>query len=78
MKVRVTLKDPNTMQDAVDAAVVKLPRPEGVEQDEWEDICEDRAAKAKATISSAWMRYGEYLDVEFDTDAMTATVVTSK
>lgn len=78
MKVRVTLKDPDTMPDAVDEAAAKLKRPAGVDEDEWEGICEERAAKAKAVISHKWMQYGEYLDVEFDTEAMTATVIALK
>lgn len=75
MKVRVTLKDPDTMHDAVDRAVVKLDRPDGVSQPEWEDICEGRAGAAKSVISEKWMEYGEYLVVEFDTEAGTATVI---
>jgi hypothetical protein len=74
VKVKVTLKDPDTMHDAVDFAVQRLERPEGVDQGEWENICEERAEKAKAAITERWMPYGEYLVVEFDTEAMTATV----
>lgn len=77
MKIRCKFKDPDTMHDAVDAAVVKLPRPEGISQQEWERICEDRAAEAKDDISDLWMEYAEYLDVEFDTDAKTATILPS-
>ena len=75
MKVRVSLKDPDTMHDAVDRAVGKLPKPDGISQPEWEDICEGRAAEARAAISDRWMEYGEYLVVDFDTDAHTATVI---
>lgn len=77
MKIRVTLKDPDTMHDAVDEAFEKLAKPEGVDAEEWADIREARAAKAKEDISNRWMEYGEYLEVEFDLDAKTATVLST-
>lgn len=75
MKIRVMLKDPDTMHDAVDDAFKRLDKPDGVEADEWAEIRETRARAAKEKISDKWMDYGEYLTVEFDLDAMTATVV---
>jgi hypothetical protein len=78
MKIRVTLKDPDTMHDAVDEAAKRLPKPDGISAAEWRDIYEERAAQAQEVISSWWMQYGEYLEVEFDTDALTATVIPIK
>lgn len=78
MKIRVTLKDPDTMHDAVDEAAKRLPKPEGVSPKEWKSLCEERAGEAKDIISQRWMEYGEYLEVDFDTDALTATVVPIK
>lgn len=75
MKVRVTLKDPDTMQDAVDDAFKRLPVPDGVSPEEFAAIREERANAAKSEISDAWMAWGEYLVVEFDLDAKTATVL---
>jgi hypothetical protein len=75
MKVRVTLKDPDTMPDAVDDAVKQLEKPDGVDAEEWEDIRAGRAEAAKEIISDHWMEYSEYLVVEFDTEALTATVL---
>lgn len=75
MKVRVTLKDPDTMQDTVDRVVGKLPRPEGVTLEEWCDVLEDRAKETRQAITRKWMEYSEYLTVEFDTDAGTAIVI---
>lgn len=74
MKVRITLKDPDTMHDAVDEAAKRLEKPDGIDADEWAHICEQRADKAKGIIAERWMPYSEYLVVEFDTEAMTATV----
>lgn len=78
MKIRVTLKDPDTMHEAVEDALERMPCPEGVEADEWDHMRETRGEKIKADISTRWMEYGEYLVVEFDTDAKTATVVPNK
>jgi hypothetical protein len=68
MKIRVTLKDPDTMQDAVDEAVQREPKPDGISKAEWADICEARADRIKSAISDKWMDYGEYLIVDFDVD----------
>jgi hypothetical protein len=78
MKIRVTLKDPDTMLDSVDEAVKRLPKPADVSASEWAYIREQRGLEAKEHISDRWMRYGEYLDVEFDTEAGTATVLSAK
>lgn len=78
MKIRVTLKDPDTMHDAVDDALKDAEKPDGVSAEEWDDIREARAEKFKGDITTRWMRYGEYLTVEFDTDAHTATVLAAK
>lgn len=75
MKIRVSLKDPDVMQDAVDDAVKLLPKPEGISEGEWESLRDGRADAANSAISHRWMKYGEYLVVEFDLDAGTATVI---
>lgn len=78
MKIRVTLKDPDTMPDAVQDAVKRLPKPDGLTDREWAIVREERGSEANEHISSKWMDYGEYLTVEFDTEAGTATVIESK
>lgn len=74
MKIKVTMKDPDTMydcvQDAVKADVAKL----GLPEDEAESLIEMKAEKEREKLSK-WFEYGEYLSVEFDTEAMTATVL---
>ncbi len=75
MKIRVNLKDPDTMGDAVDDACAKLPKPDGLTDAEWASIYAERAQQIKDDISTRWMAYGEYLLVEFDTEAQTATVI---
>jgi hypothetical protein len=79
MRIRVTFKDPDTMQDTVDEAVKRGPKPDGISKAEWDTIWEDRAERIKSAIADRYMQYGEYLVVDFDVDeegtAMTARVV---
>lgn len=77
MKIKVTLKDPDTMYDAVVDAVHKNLKTsvQGISNAEREALAGDRIAEFQSDISDKWMRYGEYLTVEFDTEAGTATVL---
>jgi hypothetical protein len=75
MKIRCYFKDPDTMPDAVDDAFKKAPKPDGISDDEWEDVKAARNDEARNHITDKWMEYSEYLMVEFDTDAGTATVI---
>lgn len=75
MKVICKFKDPDTMQDACRDAAKALPKPDGVSNAEWQEIQEERADAAAELIAERWMEYGEYLDVEFDTEALTATIL---
>jgi hypothetical protein len=74
MKVRVTMKDPDALDEALYEAVLKLQKPEDVSKEEWQLICEHRQAAAHDAIRP-FMKYSEYITVEFDTDAHTATVI---
>lgn len=75
MKIRVKFKDPDTMQDAVIDALKQVERPLGVEPFEWEQLKGERAIRITEEITDLWMDDGEYLDVEFDTGAKTAKVL---
>lgn len=75
MKVHVTLKDPDSLYEAVEDAVKALPKPDGIDDKEWESLREDRAEAAREAITRLWMPYGEYLAVEFNTETGTATVL---
>ena len=74
MKIKVTMKDPDTMIDAVQEAVERDVRAMGLPDDEAESLIEMRAEKEREKLGK-WFEYSEYLAVEFDTDAMTATVL---
>ena len=76
MRFRVTMKDPDTLHDAIRDAVKEIPL-DGLDADEAELVREKRVEKIDA-LCGRWFRYGEYLTVEIDTDAATCTVVPSK
>lgn len=77
MKIRVTMKDPDVLHDAVNEAALESARAQGLEGDEAEAIAELRAEKARE-VAVRWFRYGEYLDVEIDTEAGTCVVLPAK
>ena len=70
-KLQVTLKDPDTLYDAVeellDEELKDLPA------DEAEAIREVRGEKYRA-IAAKWFTYGEYLTVDIDLDKATIEV----
>jgi hypothetical protein len=73
VKFRVTMKDPDTMHDAVADAVSEDVR-SIADEDERVSVKEVRNDKIRK-LCSKWFKYGEYLTVEIDTDAGTCTVV---
>jgi len=74
MKFRVTLKDPDGFSDAIQDAVTEEVRKLGLDADETEQLIEMRTSKAGDDLKH-WVQYGEYVVIEFDTDAGTAVVV---
>lgn len=74
MKIKVTMKDPDTMFDAVQDAVKSEIATMNLPEDEQEALIELRTDKEREKLSK-WFRYSEYLSVEFDTEKMTATVL---
>lgn len=77
MKFRVTMKDPDTLHDAIRGAVEADIEKLNLDEDEAEAVVEKRRAKVEA-ICSKWFGYGEYLTVEIDTEAKTCSVVEDK
>lgn len=74
MKFRVSMKDPDTLYDAIAEAVRSELKQLGLDQDELELLEESRFKKV-SDICDQWFRYGEYLEVEIDTEAKTCVVV---
>lgn len=74
-KFTVTLKDPDGFYEAAnDAARDAVGAIEGIDPDERESLVDARAEKLRIFMGR-WVKYGEYVDLEFDTEANTATVV---
>ena len=78
MKFKVTLKDPDGFhectQDAAKDAVMAI---DGLDAGERESLIETRTEKL-GEFMAKWVEYGEYISIEFDTEAKTATVVARK
>lgn len=77
MKFVVTIKDPDVIDDAIEDAVKESLADLGLDDDEMEPLIEKRKEKVRDKIAR-WVEYGEYYRIEFDTDAMTATVLPVK
>ena len=73
MKFTVTLKDPDVLDDAINDAVDKS-FPEGLSEEEKELLADGRREEYRL-FAGKWMKYGEYLTVEFDTEAGTALLL---
>lgn len=75
MKFRVTFKDPDGPLDCIeDAAKGWAATIEGLSDKERKSIAESRQDYLN-DFAGKWLRYGEYVTIEFDTDAGTAVVV---
>lgn len=75
MKIRITLKDPDGVYDAIEDAVHdSLEAHEGLDDDEKEAIMETRTEKTWTALEK-YILYKEYITVEFDTEVGTARVV---
>lgn len=77
MKLRVTMKDPDGVCDAVMEAAQRSVAGMKLDEDEREQIEESRREKIGEQLQK-WFEYGEYLEIDIDLDAGTATVVEQK
>ena len=78
MKFTVSLKDPDGFSNSVDEAVRQsVQAQEGLDEDEKDDVIERRNEKTWKALGK-FVEYQEYVTIEFDTDAGTATVVPRK
>ena len=75
MKFKVTMKDPDVLDEAIIEAVEETV--EDMPDDEQKAIMDVRLLKVKS-ITRKWFKYGEYLTVEIDTEAETCIVVPEK
>lgn len=77
MKFRVTMKDPDALDEPIEDAVKEAPDLASLPEDEREILQEHRKVSLRE-IASRWFEYGEYLTVEIDTDAKTCVVVEAR
>ena len=75
MKFRITMKSPDAYGDALnDAAKEQVNAMTGVLDDDMPDLV-DRRYEALDELCSQWFKYSEYVTIEIDTEAKTATVL---
>ena len=74
MKFKITLKDPDGAYNSIrEAARTEAALVEGLSPADREALMEGIVDEAE-TVLRRWLRYGEYLTVEVDTQAQTARV----
>lgn len=78
MIINITLKDPDGVYDAIqDAAENSLQLAEDLDQDEAESLLQSSANKIEESLEP-WIEYSEYVRIQIDTEAKTATVLLNK
>lgn len=77
MKFRITMKDPDGVSDGITEAVESSLVGLKLTSDELKHLQELRQEEITDRLEK-WFEYGEYLEVEIDLDAGTATVVENK
>lgn len=74
MKIKITFKDPDSLQDQVEEAIKEeLETKTDLSEDEKDVLLEKRKEKV-LELCSKWFEYGEYLRVEVDTEKETCIV----
>lgn len=71
MKLKITLKDPNGVYESIKhAAEVITVDDAGLDNPELAETMQEKLEEQ----CKPWIKYGEYVTIEIDTDAGTATV----
>ena len=76
MIFRVKMKDPDVLTDCIKEAVDKLSI-DGLDKEEIECIKEHRIEKT-IDLCTKWFKYGEYINLEIDTEKETCVVIPEK
>lgn len=81
MKIKVIMKTPDALGDAIwNAVMEKICDPENIEDADLAELEEENSSEVSdlseecRKICEKWFEFGEYLTVEIDTDEKTATV----
>lgn len=78
MIINITLKDPDGVYDAIqDAAENSLQLAEDLDQDVAESLLQNSANKIEESLEP-WIECCEYVRLQIDTEAKTATVLLNK
>ena len=75
MKIRITFKTTDTVDEAVYDALHRAEKPEEIDPEEWDAILEVRRGKLNEKAARSWFEYGEYVQVEWDTETNTCVVI---
>ena len=77
MKVKVTFKNSDAVDRGIDEAIASEKLVEALTEDDLEDMSEteDSVRGDLRMDLSKWVSYNEYITIEFDTEAETATVL---
>ena len=73
-KIKIQLKDPDTLYDAVQEFVAEELKNSGLPEDEQDLLKEAREEKYRDACS-IYFRYGEYVTIEIDTETSKARVM---
>jgi hypothetical protein len=75
MKFQITMKDADGPYEGIqDAARLDLSKNSGLSADDIETLMESRVEKIKETTRK-FLNFGEYVTLEFDTEAQTCVVI---
>lgn len=78
MKIQITFKDPDGVYEAIrEEAESQVKAIAGLDDDEKESLIEGRVESIQESLKP-WIRHGEYITVEFDTETKTATVIPNR
>lgn len=77
MKIKITLKDPDGVADSLDDAVIASIPSAITDKEERSALYELRREKIIDDVKE-WISWNEYVSIEIDTDAGTATVLKAR
>lgn len=74
MRITIHLKDPDGVEDSLASAAKESVRGLDVSPGERTDLIESRTEENRDAVKK-WVKYGEYVSIEIDTEAGTAKVL---
>lgn len=76
MKIKITFKDTDALEECIKDSLEDLVI-EGLSEEEMNSIKETRKLEI-LELSSKWFEYGEYINLEIDTEEKTCIVLENK